>query len=128
MTTVTADTTAIKVKLCLLNIALILSLGVIRPSISSFSLSSLSICSCFSFMFISMLSFWASVAVSRFSFKSLIFFSHLAISSLLASITISAGSPRALIIDWGRFSLTSPSELKKDDIFHPLGLISLLPS
>ena len=94
MTTVTAEITAVIVKPYFLNIALILSVIDIRPSISSFSLSSSSICSCCSLILRSMFSFCASVAVFRFSCNSLNFFSRLAISSLLVSTILTAGSPR----------------------------------
>ena len=105
MTTVTAEITAVIVKPYFLNIALILCVIVIRPSISSFFLSSSSISSCCSLILRSMFSFSSQVAVVRFSCSLLIFFSRLAISSLLASVILSAGSPRALIISFGRLGL-----------------------
>ena len=89
MTTVTADTAAIRVKpwFCLSKTFALLYLRFLfRLSQSSSSFCLL--------MLRSMCSFRASVAVLRVSFNSLIFFSRLAIFSLLVSTTSSAGFPR----------------------------------
>ena len=125
MTTLTAEKTAKSVKPYFLNIDLILSFRDIRPSIFSFSLSISSICSCCSLILWSMFSSLSGVAVFLFSFSSLNLFSRLVISSLLASTISSAVLPRALIIVFGSFSLTSPSELNRYDIMIEMILSSV---